>query len=206
MMEFMILNAVLSTFMLDNLYISQSSLVPPSVFCCCYCKKACWRNPNPFWKRDTSERESQLRHDCLPDVFIWLSPLLSNRERHPGFREWHRPEICNQPSSRLQHKHLQPDLSYQHRDHHYHHRFWHGDRAEHPASTDAHTGTGLYPGPSVCILGPFENLTRSVPARFQTGQNRSFMFPIHSRQRILVSEHRFALYMTLHTYCVAKIT
>lgn len=67
MMEFMLLNDVLSTFMLDNLYISQSSLVPPSAFCCCYCKKACWQNPNPFWKKDTSERESQLRHDCLPN-------------------------------------------------------------------------------------------------------------------------------------------
>ncbi len=149
-MEFMILYAVLSTFMLDNLDISQSSLVPLSVFCCCYCKKACWRNPNPFWKGDTSERESQRRHDSLPNVFISLSPLLSNRECHPGFRERHRPEICDQPSSRLQNKHLQPDFSYQHWDHHYHHWFWHGDRAEHPASTDAYTGTGLYPSPSEC--------------------------------------------------------
>lgn len=146
----MILNAVLSTFMLDNLDISQSSLVPLSVFCCCYCKKACWRNPNPFWKGDTSERESQLRHDSLPNVFIWLSPLLSNRECHPGFRERHRTEICDQPSSRLQHKHLQPDFSYQYWDHHCHHWFWHGEWAEHPASTDAHTGTGLYPSPSEC--------------------------------------------------------
>lgn len=153
MTEFVISNAVLSTFMLDNLYKPVIFWFPRVCFVVVIVVKHVDEIQTHFEKKTCLKEKAywvmtafQTCSSANGRLWMWLSPLPSNRERHPGFRERHGTEICDQPSSGLQYQRLHPDVSYQHRDHHYHHWCCHGDRAEHSASTDAHTGTSLYPG------------------------------------------------------------